>query len=235
MSEIRYPSPGKCIYCGAEPPIKLNDEHVIALGLDGKLVLEDASCTRCGEITGSGAKGVVGIENEVLGKMFVDFRTYKKIRSRRPKKRRTELRLGIGHMNDPNFRWLNLPLDKHPLSIKLPIFPPSSFLRGEPPSEDIPVEGFIEHYHKSMVDKLRNIGYDARIMQWMHFGLFCRMPSKIGHSYAVLKLGLGSFQPFLIDIILGRSLQMSHYVGGSRGIGEPWLIEPHRLAIREYI
>jgi hypothetical protein len=45
-----------------------------------------------------------------------------------------------------------------------------------------------------------------------------RTLAKIAHAYAVAELGLGSFKPYLLDIILNRPpMHLGHYVGGMFG------------------
>jgi hypothetical protein len=40
------------------------------------------------------------------------------------------------------------------------------------------------------------------------------MIAKISHSYAVAKIGYGSFEPLLTDLILGKSKTPLYYIGG---------------------
>src|ERR1700684_3236937 len=49
-----YDPVGYCIYCGGDGlPGRLTDEHIIAESLGGMLILPDASCKACQEITGA--------------------------------------------------------------------------------------------------------------------------------------------------------------------------------------
>lgn len=43
---------------------------------------------------------------------------------------------------------------------------------------------------------------------------FARMLAKIGHSYAYAKCGPDTFEPMLLDLILGRAENASYLVGG---------------------
>src|SRR3712207_8495388 len=57
MSRPPYPPVGRCIYCDAERYAPdsargLAEEHIIPYGLNGDLVLPEASCRRCERITG---------------------------------------------------------------------------------------------------------------------------------------------------------------------------------------
>jgi hypothetical protein len=46
------------------------------------------------------------------------------------------------------------------------------------------------------------------------WGPFCRLLAKIGHTYAAAMLN-GGYEPLLVDVILGKSEYLSHYVGGT--------------------
>jgi hypothetical protein len=41
------------------------------------------------------------------------------------------------------------------------------------------------------------------------------MVAKIGHSFAAATLGLDSFRPLLLDLILGKSKHVTYLVGGT--------------------
>lgn len=47
------------------------------------------------------------------------------------------------------------------------------------------------------------------------WGPFCRMLAKIAHSFAWATAGNVGYQPLLSDIVRGRSLHLSHFVGGT--------------------
>src|SRR6186713_2037472 len=57
-----YPPVGKCIYCGTSKG-KLSDEHIVPLGLGGKTILPEASCSVCADITSA-------IEGHCQGRML---------------------------------------------------------------------------------------------------------------------------------------------------------------------
>jgi len=54
---------GQCIYCGKKD-VKLTDEHIIPLGLNGFLLLKKANCNACAAITSN-------FEREVLRKSLM--------------------------------------------------------------------------------------------------------------------------------------------------------------------
>ncbi|HWK96542.1 MAG TPA: hypothetical protein VNR39_14080 [Pseudolabrys sp.] len=60
---------------------------------------------------------------------------------------------------------------------------------------------------------------------------FGRMLAKIGHSYATASLGLGSFRPLALEVILGRSENISHTVGSHPDLEEPIVDAGHVLSL----
>lgn len=54
----------------------------------------------------------------------------------------------------------------------------------------------------------------AEISAMAALGPFCRLLAKIGHCYAAGVLKGRGYQPLLVDLILGRSEFLSHYIGG---------------------
>ena len=50
---------------------------------------------------------------------------------------------------------------------------------------------------------------------------FARLIAKIGYGYSVAELGLGTFDPFVKEIIIGRSDDYFNFVGGSWNVAPP--------------
>ncbi len=48
---------------------------------------------------------------------------------------------------------------------------------------------------------------------------FCRLLAKAAHGFAVHILGIDGFRPLLPDVILGKDLHVSHFVGMVQWIG----------------
>jgi hypothetical protein len=70
-------------------------------------------------------------------------------------------------------------------------------------------------------DRMANLNFKHRVKEEVSLAMpadatdLGRMLAKIGHAYAVAEIGLGSFRPYLLDIILNRPpLHIGHYVGG---------------------
>ncbi len=59
----------------------------------------------------------------------------------------------------------------------------------------------------------------------MNVEAYCRMLSKIAHSYAAAELGARSFKPTLTEFIRGRPLKQAwHWIGSDTAVPKP---EPH--------
>ena len=54
--------------------------------------------------------------------------------------------------------------------------------------------------------------------------------AKIAHSFSVAEFGLNTFDPFLIDIVLGRSPNFPHYYVGGEFFVSPDFIHLHELS-----
>src|SRR5689334_18494616 len=90
-SVTRYQPVGRCIYCGTGDD--LTDEHVIAFGLKGHLLLPKASCRKCARITG-------WVEQQCLRHMLGPFRRRLNFPTRKPKERVTHLPLHVVQHDD---------------------------------------------------------------------------------------------------------------------------------------
>ncbi len=82
----KYPSVGKCIYCGSAD--NLSTEHIIPFGLWGRLELPNASCEKCREIT---QKFETQVQQQFLG----GFRARTKVPLRKGKKRNYKLQISV--------------------------------------------------------------------------------------------------------------------------------------------
>lgn len=210
FSTKRYAPVNCCIYCDRNLSIEqLTDEHIIPYGLNGQLLLPKSSCHDCSRITGA------IVEQEVLRKMFIDLRTHKKMRSRKPKDRPTQLRVFRFGERSQRGEWESLPLSRHPYAALLPIFGLPSILYGGVPRNDFQLDGVSFSAPPEFHDRLKNLGPKGSYVQLFHPEMYTRMLAKIAHSYATAELGYGNFQPFLKDVILGNDSMISHYVGGS--------------------
>ncbi|PTU71923.1 hypothetical protein [Chromobacterium haemolyticum] len=217
MQVNTYAPVGRCIYCGAtkwsiEESRKLGDEHIIPEGLGGKLVLPEASCKSCENITSA-------VELEWLRSAYYTARVQKGLGKKKKRPPRF-LPLKI-HKNGKTY-WESVPLEKYPAMIVTLLFDTPEILSGGIPVEKalaggiaigtIPTFGKLLKPYLDQGTVTFNPPRSSATSE--HLG---RMLAKIAHSYAVSELGLTGFTPLLLDIIRGTDTRhLSYYIGGTR-------------------
>lgn len=232
----QFPLVGHCIYCGSDGGglDGLTREHIFPKSLGGTLTLLKSSCYPCAEITRD-------FEHTCARKMFGKFRIIFNLPTGHKKKRPTELDLELEIDGKPET--IEVPIEDYPtVPILFPVFLPPGILRGVDPTnvfggmEVYPAMPFLPDNDARLKRIRERIGKLAQV-KWsseIHLGPFTRMLAKIAHSHAVAEFGPDSFEPFLPDIILGRSEHISHFVGcikELRGLKLPQKFEDgtHRL------
>src|SRR6266581_7022579 len=180
----RYPSVGRCIYCGTTTR-KLGDEHIIPYALNGGMLLPKASCEDCAKVTHR-------YEHTVARRIFGHFRIRYKVQSRRPERRPTHITVGT-LMPDGSRGTVKVPVDEHPTMLFVYKFDQATILRGLPPEvEDfrwVPInisskkelDDFIAKYHWDRLVTLLPVPVE-----------FARMLAKIAYSFVVGEFGLDS-------------------------------------------
>lgn len=218
----RLPSPGKCIYCGAQD-VRLTDEHVVpfAIGKDAT-ILEKSCCEVCQRI-------IQPYEQAVLGHQLGVFRAMVEAPTRNKKDRPTHVTLQFVEANENNevVRDLGeraIPLADAPLILNLWQSPPPALLKF--PLDPAKANGrpwrFIEREVADPI--LQSVGREASVMR-VGFKLppvdrlqYLRTLAKMAHAYAAAELGPDAFKPFLTDVILKRSDDVGRYVGDLAGV-----------------
>ncbi|GAB2808174.1 hypothetical protein [Dyella kyungheensis] len=209
----KYDPAGFCIYCG-DSQSKLGEEHILPLGIAGNaLVFPAASCSTCAAVTGK-------VENELLKQGLGLFRHRINSPTRRRKDRPAEplvgigRRLGDGPLQDSGER-MAIPIMEVPVAyfclkfLRLP-----GILSGLLPSGEITWEFWCRAWEaEAALQRVRPT------QEGLHLGglrpiTFARFLAKVAHGYAVAEIGLESFEPLLLDLILGRSEEISHLIGG---------------------
>lgn len=206
-----YTPPGKCIYCGATG-VTLTDEHIIPDGLQGKLVLPAASCTKCQLETSK-------VELEALRTMLGDYRHAKgmtrKRKGRGPKVSRVEVE-GPGGARVPKL----VPTEDVPGILMLPQPPPPELLSGEPRPETMT---FFLHYRRGNMEHAEE--KHGPLSYPMTFSpAFPRMIAKIGHAFAYAELGVAKMETlklFLPGLILEQGREDIWRYVGSNGRSRP--------------
>lgn len=210
------PGPGRCIYCWPKRHTtdRLDREHVIPKTLGGKLVLHTASCREC--------SGIINkeIENPTLQRMWIAPRTHLGMPTSNPKQ---TLPLGTWtaetsdlpkSMDEVDFNFEQLAVEKHPFTIIFPRFAPPGILWGEQPKTTFTMTGLSAYQDPSAPQPQIQHKQSAEFQPFSP-DIVCRSIAKIAHGAAVAELGMEAFSPMLPGIILGHDQNICHLVGST--------------------
>ncbi|MGO9006746.1 MAG: hypothetical protein ACLQIQ_09280 [Beijerinckiaceae bacterium] len=230
-NETVYKPVWYCIYCSdgivkQATKRKLGKEHIIPHGLGGVAILPRSSCKKCEAITGK-------VETMCQHMMFGPVRIRLGLQTRNPDDRPTKLTLGFLHRNG-RLESRTIPASDYPLAIPGLKLPPPGILTGSEPHDRQVGEIFIR---LPTDDHKRWLAEDGPAVRLASFNnhVFCQMLAKIAHSYAVAEWGFHSFEPLLLDLILGRSETASYWVGGDMTVSAPEPAGLHRLQLKREI
>lgn len=205
----RFPPAKICIYCGAQGT-EIGDEHIIPLGLNGTVILPKASCRTCATITGA-FEGIC--QRTILG----NYRIKRNFMTRR-KKGRPKTILVTGRTHDGQIKTISVAVSDYPTVLHLCKFEKARTLLGLP---DFYYNGIqcADWLQCSPAVPDFTVEHNLATFELGKFQPFpfARLLAKIAHSFCVADLGLGSFKPKVLDLILGRTDDMSIFVGGSLG------------------
>lgn len=194
---------GHCIYCGSQNG-KLSREHIIPFSLEGNLIFPQASCAKCADITKK-------FEQTCSRGIFGPLRIRLGMPTRNPDERPAELSTIIVRKGVKEE--LRVPSDKLPVSclgLKLPT--PGILMDKEPSSRFDRVEWVAGTKVQDLQGFLAP-GEAIRLGRMNPYSFF-KLLAKIAHAYAVSQIGLRSFNHFLPDLILGKSHNHAHFIGG---------------------
>src|SRR5260370_24163699 len=176
MSGPTYNPVGACIYCGnTEPP--LSDEHIVACGLGGTLVLPQASCARCAKITSQ-------VELHCLRGIYRPARMHLRLPSRKghPETLPVEVELG-----DTKTR-VDLTMADHPGYLFSFDYEPPYILAGfEKLGVQLGGRISIRNINQDNEERLNRLKGKVHMAVDFHADTFARMIAKIAYSYAVAK------------------------------------------------
>ncbi|MES2173296.1 MAG: hypothetical protein V4523_05045 [Pseudomonadota bacterium] len=215
---VRIPSPGRCIYCGDNQQ-KLRDEHVFPYSLAGhSMILEKCCCETCQNI-------IQKYEQEVLKKQLGLLRARVEAPTRRPKDRASHAEMHFIEVNESG-RFLRdlgtrkIPINEAPVVFSLWRSPMPRRLRFHPltPQQEYGMPwSFVQHESGHSLCRTvaqetgaKYIALRAGTVNRLHY---LRSLAKTAHAFAVAKLGMDAFDPYLLDLILGRSDDVSEFVG----------------------
>jgi hypothetical protein len=185
------------------------DEHIIPFGLlprGGDWFLPRSSCLKCNGIT-------TRFEDTCLRGTFGVFREHLDLKTRR-KKNRGKTRQIFFKSPDGSVSSQEMPLSqvsRYCLAFK---WPPPGILRNQLPRSETNFSGeILLRYAKGELENFIPDGHGVNVGKIRMLD-FARMLAKIAHSYAVAKCGQSSFDPMLLDLILGRDEHAPYLIGG---------------------
>ena len=206
MDGRTYLSPGRCIYCGATEG--LTDEHIMPLSMNGNRVIEDASCEPCRVIT-------CKVENAVTHVMWGSWRAQRNMRSRR-RRSRASLRVRVEIERAGAQSEALLPPREAPAILAMLNLPSPGILCGRSPRSDGLLPADVWAFSNVQAWAERNGAERATLKAAVNVPMFYRMLAKIAHGMTVSIVGLDTFEPFLIPLILGELTGgFDYWIGGT--------------------
>ncbi|QQN63288.1 hypothetical protein JIR23_27795 [Bradyrhizobium diazoefficiens] len=221
---------GFCIYCGVSKgrgyAKALRTEHIVPLALNGDMELREATCEHCEKITGKA-------EQLALRGHYRGLRTQPGWKHRNKVEQPSELPVFVPNPDGGRDIRLMIPLAEYPHVHFFFDLPTPGILLG--------VQSGWEYgpKHRWMRLQARDVNPPVTSEKLSTFATpsldlhsFCRMLAKIGHAYAIAKVGLSSFAPLLPPLILGDSIDCYRLVGGFPQAEElPALDKPYAISL----
>ena len=203
---------GHCVYCGSTD--NLSKEHIVPLGLGGSDALFKASCGVCRDATSK-------IEGRVLNVAWKGFRVVVGMPTRHKKKQPTTLRAEV--RNGGVWTEIDLPISQYTGAAGFPRFgrEPAALHAGQ--DDGLEVKSvFVVRGVAAGVDPTASPAKIAgaseyRVPVGSDIDAIARMLAKIAHCSAIDFFGPDTFEPFLVDSILGRQDNLGHWIGTPGG------------------
>ena len=220
-------SVNECIYCGTTEGL-LTDEHTIAYGLNGNLVLRKASCLSCNKITGL-------FEEKVLRGFTLQARIALGMRTRRRKKAPKTFPLGI--VNGDQERIVHVPANEHFIVLPLPMFEEIPLLKGKIPNpsddykEGIGLTGVVAVWLCDPEEIRRRYSADRIfVVHKVDQIAFAKMLAKFGYCQAVAQFGRDAIRKvYVLPAILGQRNDIGRWVSSSNITMKPEVGIGHQI------
>ncbi len=217
------PGVGKCIYCLTDvydvnrPARPLADEHAVPFGLGGKIILPKACCAKCEGITSA-------FEGQCMRRIFGPLRVHLRMATRNPKERPETLpvtRLFGSHRDV-----VEVPIHNHPLMVTIAGEDRPRILAKPDPDATKHLRVFFpigkERFDQHTANLAAELGCDnVQLSNTIYKDELILTLAKIGHSLAIAYFGLGSFYPFLPEIIRAKDADAARFYVG-QGDDVPW-------------
>jgi hypothetical protein len=204
MPRIRYDPVGRCIYCDSTS--NLTEEHSFPAAIDGHFVLPEATCGDCQKIT-----------TAFESKLFQTDRLVRSALGFNRSRRRTAPRTApLTATIDGEEVQVRVPIEKHPLPMVFPVFPPPGSLAGGPPKKGLEVTKLQVISFGTPTADISPHAKATRVTaraKTDHVSL-ARMVAKLALTQAVAHYGLDAFREiFIRGVILGTDEYVGHVVG----------------------
>lgn len=205
-----YAPVGRCVYCGnSESP--LSREHILPFGLNGNLVLPEASCEACAKITSE-------LERRVMRGFLERGRLALGMASRHKKRNLPTSLPAVLIQVDESIVERDLSVVDSLQVLHLPIFAPPLCLGGHARAgnpEGIEYVGTATLHIGDAAETLRrHTAKGIRFETPMEVWDFVRMLGKIAHSYHVAEKGWFPLNESpILPVVLGRSERAKEWIG----------------------
>lgn len=195
-SARQYAPVGRCIYCHATEYAAgksrlLSEEHIVAEGLGGTLILPEASCERC-------AKATTRIEGAVLRTILWTPRAHLGIRGKR---RKRPALFPLSAVVDGREVRVELPIEQYPTALFLPGFVGLPDILTEVGAHETRreyVSLIVLNFQESPVFRA-GVQFHSPTLDRARFAQFL---AKMAHAFAVAELGFDVLLPLLTPLIL---------------------------------
>lgn len=195
-----FPPAQRCIYCDATDALSL--EHIIPKSLSGALLLPQASCGQCADLT---KRFEQTCARTIFGPLRVTYGMPTRRKSERPREFVVEAIDASGNKTN-----VVIPAANYPRLIFLLQFChlPNVLQAGLRQMGE-PLKAFVQLTEAT--DLGNHVGHALG-----HFDAFAfaRLIAKIGHGLASATLAPTDFRPIALDFILGKSDDLHAIVGG---------------------
>ncbi len=227
-----YKAVGRCIYCGSTH--QLSDEHIIPLGLGGRLVLPEASCSICSTKTSR-------LERTCLRTMYGPLRMLYGLPTRRKKGRPDTLQLKVKRAETSEWEYVQVAQERYPFLITFPYFEAPGALtvveKSEatgPVTQRLWIRGASPHhdFHELLQSLVEELGVHALMPESKaEVSAFCSLLAKIALSYTVAERGVAVERSGLASVALGENMRnCMHYIGSAEK-DEPPSLFLHELSL----
>lgn len=210
-----YKPVGYCIYCGSTG--QLSDEHIIPLGLGGRLVLPQSSCSTCSTKTSK-------LERTCLRTMYGPLRMLYGLPTRRKNSRPETLQLKIKRTEASVWEYVPVAQERYPFLITFPYFEAPGALTvieesaaAGPATRRLWIRGASPNYdfHELLQSLAEELGVHSLMPESKaEVSAFCSLLAKIALSYIVAEQGVTAQRSRLASMAVGEDMQNClHYIG----------------------